>query len=54
MGTAEVAAFLGVTRARISQLAKVEGFPSPTATLAAGPVWESADIERWAKETGRI
>jgi predicted DNA-binding transcriptional regulator AlpA len=54
MGTAEVAEFLGLSRGRVTQLAQGEDFPTPIARLAAGPVWESADIERWARETGRI
>lgn len=54
MGTAEVAAFLGISRARVGQLAQREDFPSPVVRLAAGPVWESADIEQWARDTGRI
>lgn len=54
MGTAEVAEFLGVSRGRVTQLAQQEGFPLPLARLAAGPVWKTADIEQWARETGRI
>ena len=54
MGTAEVATLLGVSRTRVGQLAQRDDFPAPVARLAAGPVWESADIERWARATGRI
>ncbi|GAB7004442.1 hypothetical protein JCM18899A_19150 [Nocardioides sp. AN3] len=54
MGTAEIADLLGVTRQRVHQLTRLDGFPEPTARLAGGDVWESADIERWARETGRI
>lgn len=54
MGVAEVAELLEVSRQRVTQLAKLPGFPAPTVKLASGPVWESADIERWARETGRI
>jgi predicted DNA-binding transcriptional regulator AlpA len=54
MGTAEVAELLGVSRTRVGQLAQREDFPRPVIRLAAGPVWESADIERWARDTGRI
>lgn len=53
MGVAEVAALLGVSRQRVTQLAKTDGFPSPASKLASGPVWESADVEKWARETGR-
>lgn len=54
MGVAEVATLLGVSRQRVTQLAKQEDFPAPAAALAAGPVWESADVERWARGVGRI
>jgi predicted DNA-binding transcriptional regulator AlpA len=54
MGTSEIAKLLGVSRQRANQLAQREGFPEPIARLAAGPIWESADIERWAREAGRI
>ena len=54
MGVAEIAELLGVTRQRIHQLRQLEGFPEPTSVLAIGPVWESAVVERWARETGRL
>ena len=54
MGTAEIAKLLGVSRQRVSQLSHSDGFPEPVARLAAGPVWQTADVERWARETGRI
>ena len=54
MGTTEIAKLLGVSRQRVGQLAQSESFPEPVARLAAGPIWESADIERWAREAGRI
>jgi predicted DNA-binding transcriptional regulator AlpA len=54
MGVAEVAAFLSVSRQRVQQLARRPDFPAPVARLAATPVWESVDIERWAREDGRI
>jgi predicted DNA-binding transcriptional regulator AlpA len=54
VGVAEVAEMLGVSRQRVTQLAKTASFPRPTVQLAAGPVWESAEIEQWARETGRM
>lgn len=54
MGTAEIAELLGVSRQRVHQLTKLEGFPEPTVRLAGGDVWESADVEKWARDTGRI
>lgn len=53
MGVAEIADLLGVTRQRVTQLAKTKGFPDPVVRLASGPVWESADVEEWARKTGR-
>lgn len=54
VGLTEIARMLGVSRQRVGQLAKVEGFPEPTVVLAAGPVWESADVEAWARAAGRL
>jgi hypothetical protein len=54
MGLTEIGQLLGVSRQRAGQLAASEGFPEPTVRLAAGPIWESADVERWARETGRL
>jgi hypothetical protein len=54
MGAAEVARFLGVSRQRVLQLRERPDFPAPVSRLASGPIWESVDIERWARETGRI
>ena len=53
MGLTEIATLLGVSRQRAGQLASSEVFPAPTARLGMGPVWESADVVRWAQETGR-
>jgi predicted DNA-binding transcriptional regulator AlpA len=54
MGTAEIAELLGVSSQRVSQLTATTAFPPPVARLRAGSVWERADVERWARETGRI
>jgi len=54
MGISEIATLLGVSRQRVGQLAQHEDFPHPVARLAAGPIWDAADVERWARETGRI
>lgn len=53
LGGAELAALLGVSRGRIGQLALKPWFPEPVARLKLGGVWELADIERMAAETGR-
>ncbi|WP_028657255.1 helix-turn-helix transcriptional regulator [Nocardioides sp. J54] len=54
MGIAEIAELLGVTRARVHQLRQQGALPAPYDSLAMGPVWLRADIETWARETGRI
>lgn len=54
VGVTEIAAMLGVTTQRVSQLARTPAFPAPVATLAAGLIWERSDVEEWARETGRL
>lgn len=54
MGLTEIAELLGVSRQRAHQLAATYGFPAPLARLAVGPIWAREDVERWARETGRI
>ncbi len=54
VGVAEIAEMLGVTRQRVHQLAKTPGFPAPLAELSAGAIWDRADVERWARKTGRL
>jgi hypothetical protein len=54
MGVTEIAALLNVSRQRAQQIAKTKGFPDPYDTLAMGPVWMKVDVEKWARETGRI
>ena len=54
MGTSEIAELLGVTNQRVDQLARRTDFPEPVAVLAAGRIWNRADVEAWARRTGRI
>lgn len=49
MGTAEIAALLGVSRQRVLKLAEKPGFPKPLAVLSMGKVWSGSDIRDWAK-----
>ena len=49
MGFKEIADLLGVSRQRARQLAATPAFPEPVARLAAGPIYESAAVEAWAK-----
>lgn len=55
VGVAEVSELLGVSKARVRQLAgaRTHGFPEPAARLAAGPVWERSDVVRWKREWPR-
>lgn len=57
LGVAELAARLGVSKARASELARLDGFPRPIARLASGPVWTepsvSGHLETWRRRPGR-
>lgn len=53
MGAAEIGRLLGVSRQRVQQLVKTDGFPAPVAVLDMGKVWLAGDIRRWAKAHGR-
>ena len=49
MGTAEIAALLGVSRQRVLQLLREPGdFPQPVAVLKMGNVWDAAEVRQWA------
>lgn len=48
VGVREAADILGVSKQRVSQLARTEGFPRPKAMLYATPVWLAADVRRFA------
>ncbi len=53
--TGDVAKLLGISRQRVHQLTEDDpSFPAPAAVLSVGRVWERADIERWARATGRL
>lgn len=52
--TVELAELLGVTRQRVDQLTRADGFPSPAAELAIGRVWDRAAVIEWAKAVGRL
>jgi hypothetical protein len=52
--TVELAELLGVTRQRVDQLARAEGFPAPAAELAIGRVWDRTAVIEWAKAVGRL
>ncbi len=49
MGTAEVAAHLGVSRQRVLQLlSEQDDFPQPVALLRMGKVWHAPEVRAWA------
>ncbi|MGD0984462.1 MAG: DNA-binding protein [Acidimicrobiales bacterium] len=55
MTAGQVAQLLGVSRQRVHQLTEEDPtFPAPVAVLSIGRVWERADIEKWARATGRL
>lgn len=50
MGVSEAAAFLGVSRQRVSQLRTIHPqLPEPVAHLSTGPVWLTSQIEAFAR-----
>ena len=49
VGAAEIARLLGdLSRQRVQQLVRSDGFPEPVARLDMGKVWWRDDVERWA------
>jgi predicted DNA-binding transcriptional regulator AlpA len=48
VGLAEVAALLGLSKPATFRRAQQADFPAPLAELAAGPVWDRADIVEYA------
>ncbi len=49
MGAAEIGRLLGVSRQRVQQLVKTDGFPAPVAVLDMGKVWLASDVRAWSK-----
>ena len=48
VGVAEIAQLLDVSRQRVHELMRSDvSFPAPAAELAAGRIWERADVEGW-------
>jgi predicted DNA-binding transcriptional regulator AlpA len=54
MGVAEIAELLGISTQRVDQLARQPAFPRPVVELKAGRIWRRADVEAWARRTGRL
>lgn len=57
LGVSELAAEIGVSRQRVSELRTRADFPSPVAELAAGPIWAMSSLRRflsaWDRKPGR-
>lgn len=57
VGVGELAAILGVSRQRASDIQSKPGFPEPVAVLRAGPVWTRPSVQRfldeWERKPGR-
>lgn len=47
LGVSEVAAAAGLSRARVSELARMGRMPAPLVRIAAGPVWDRWTIDGW-------
>lgn len=54
MAMPEVTSLLGVSKQRVYQLIARGGFPEPVATISVGRIWLREDVERWARENGRL
>lgn len=53
VGAGELGILLDVGRTRVKQIAITPSFPEPAARLIGGSVWELADVQQWATNTGR-
>ena len=53
VGAQEIARMFGVSRQRVQQLTSRTDFPAPAVVLAAGKVWHTEDVVRWAEGKGR-
>ena len=48
VGVAEIAEMMGVSRQRVNAIVRThDDFPAAAAVLAAGRIWERADVEEW-------
>lgn len=56
VGTAEIAERLGAASPEIvyAWRRRYPDFPPPATRLRIGYVWSWPDVERWARETGRL
>ena len=56
VGTTEIAERLGVKRQHVVHdwRRRYPDFPKPVAHLKTALIWYWPDVERWAKQTGRL
>ncbi len=54
VGLQEIAARLHVQRVTVDSWRTKRLLPKPRWTVGGRPAWDWSEIERWAKETGRI
>lgn len=54
VGLQEIADILGVSRTRADQIVRQKGFPEPLDVIAAGRIWDKAEVLKWARESGRL
>ena len=50
----DIAKRLGISPQRVNVLASAPGFPQPLGKLGRSAVWRWSNVERWARETGRL
>lgn len=53
VGVADIADRLGVSRATVDQWKWRGRLPQPKWSISGNPAWDWADIEAWARKTGR-
>jgi hypothetical protein len=54
-GLTEIADMLDLSRQRVDQILRSDPtLPAPVAVISAGRIWRRADVERWARRTGRL
>ena len=54
VGVAEIADRLGVRQQTVAMWRYRKLLPEPRWSVSRQPAWDWRDIERWAKETGRL
>jgi prophage regulatory protein len=53
VGVTEIGELLQLSRQRADQLSRTKGFPDPVAELSGGRVWNTTDVEEWARRVKR-